>query len=76
MSKRHHLTRVANFLEILDLVATHSDELTHRLSSSPKNCKYMSNYTQNDVLLAACDTILDQISKEVKQAGVAICSNG
>ena len=70
MSKRHHLTRVANFLEILDLVATHSDELTHRLSSSPKNCKYTSNYTQNDVLLAACDTILDQISKEVKQAGV------
>lgn len=63
-------TNKGNFLEILDLLAAHNDELKHRLSNSPKNCKYTSNYTQNDLLLAACDTILDQISTEVRKAGV------
>ena len=63
-------TNKGNFLEILDVVATHNDELKHQLSSSPKNCKYTSNYSQNDILLAACDTILNRISMEVKQAGV------
>ena len=50
-----------NFLKILDLLAAHSDEFKDRLSSSPRNCKYTSNTTQNDILLAACDTILYQI---------------
>ena len=59
-----------NFLEILDLLAAHSDEFKDRLSNSPRNCKYTSNHTQNDILLAACDTILDQIATEVKQAGI------
>ena len=59
-----------NFLEILDLLAAHSDEFKDRLSTSPRNCKYTSNTTQNDILLAACDTILGQISVEVQQAGV------
>ena len=59
-----------NFLEILDLLAAHSDEFKDRLSTSPRNCKYTSNTTQNDILLAACDTILGQISAEVQQAGV------
>lgn len=59
-----------NFLEILDLLAVHSDEFKDRLSNSPRNCKYTSNYTQNNILLAACDIILNQITTEVKQAGV------
>ena len=59
-----------NFLEILDLLAAYSDEFKNRLSNSPRNCKYTSNHTQNDILLAACDTILDQVATEVKQAGV------
>ena len=56
-----------NFLEIL---AVHIDEFKDRLSNSPRNCKYTSNHTQNDILLAACDIILNQITTEVKQAGV------
>ena len=58
-----------NFLEILDLLAVHSYEFKDRLSNSPRNCKYTSYHTQNDILLAACDIILNQII-EVKQAGV------
>ena len=61
-----------NFLEILDLLAAHSDEFKDQLSNSPRNCKYTSNHTQNDILLAACDTILDQIAREVKQARVFV----
>ena len=59
-----------NFLEILDLLAAHGDKFKDRLSTSPRNCKYISNTTQNDILLVVCDTILDQISTEVQQAGV------
>ena len=58
-----------NVLEVLDLLAAHS-EFKNRLSNSPRNCKYTSNHTQNDILLAACDTILDQVATEVKRAGV------
>ena len=54
----------------MDLLAAHSDEFKDRLSTSPRNCKYTSNTTQNDILLAASDTLLGQISAEAQQAGV------
>ena len=51
-------------------MAAHSDEFKGRLSTSPRNCKYTSNTTQNDIVLAASDTLLGQISAEAQQAGV------
>lgn len=58
-----------NFLKILDLLATHSDEFKDRLPTSPRNCKYTSNTTQH-ILLAASDALLGQISAEAQQTGI------
>lgn len=69
-NKTHHKIKATSCLEVLDLLTLYSDEFKDRLSTSPRNCKYTSNTTQNITLLAACDTILSQISTESQQAGL------
>ena len=57
-----------NFREILDLLASENSQLLHRMQNSPKNAKYVSSDTQNDLLQAASAVLLQQITTEVKKA--------
>ena len=70
MSKTHHLIKLTSWKFGICWLLIVINLRINCLSTSPRNCKYISNTTQNDILLAACDTILGQISAEVQQAGV------
>ena len=57
-----------NFREILHLVASESPELEHRLSNAPANAKYTSKDTQNELLKAVAEVVLEEIAEETRQA--------
>jgi len=56
-----------NFLEILDLVSRH-DALKKRLSQGPRNAKYTSKSTQNEILECLAEMVREEIIKEVKES--------
>ena len=57
-----------NFKEILEVLASESSQLQHRIENSSRNAKYTSNDTQNDLLEAASTNVLEYITKEVRKA--------
>ena len=57
-----------NFKEILDILASESDHLRHRIEKSADNAKYTSNDTQNDLLKCASNIVLRYITNEVRIA--------
>ena len=59
MSMKDHQT--GNFLEILDLVASENSFLKKRMQDGPQNAKYVSKSTQNDLLHAAAQEIVEEL---------------
>ena len=58
-----------NFLEILDIVASESNSLKQRMEAAPQNAKYTSKQTQNELLQAAAEVIVEQITSEIRRVG-------
>ena len=54
-----------NFLETLELIKLESKEVAERLSSMPRNAKYTSKSSQEDIS-AAVSAIRDDIMLEIK----------
>ena len=62
-------TNKGNFLEILDVVSSENTILKKRMQDAPRNAKYVSKATQNELLQAAADVIVEQITEEIRRAG-------
>ncbi|XP_034093508.1 zinc finger MYM-type protein 1-like [Gymnodraco acuticeps] len=57
-----------NFLEILDVVSKHDPLVKRRLSQGPRNAKYTSKGTQNEMLECLAEIVREDIIKEVKES--------
>ena len=65
-----------NYVEILELIASVMPELGRQFRSLPNNAKYTSKVVQNDLLKAAADVVLKQITDEIKDAeGFAVIAD-
>ena len=65
-----------NYVEILELIASVMPELGCQFRSLPNNAKYTSKVVQNDLLKAAADVVLKQITDEIKDAeGFAVIAD-
>ena len=58
-----------NFLEILDIVASESSSLKQRMEAAPQNAKNISKQTQNELLQAAAEVVVEQITREIRRVG-------
>lgn len=58
-----------NFLEILNLVATHDTVINERLKNGPKNAKYTSPDIQNTLINVMGGMVQDSICSSVRKAG-------
>ena len=57
-----------NYVEILELIASVMPELGCQFRSLPSNVKYTSKVVQNNLLKAAADVVLKQITDEINDA--------
>ena len=57
-----------NFREILELLASESSGFHQQYRTAPANAKYTSKDTQNDLLKAAAEIVLEHITKEARSA--------
>ena len=65
-----------NYVEILELIPSVMPELGRQFRSLPNNAKYTSKVVQNDLLKAAADVVLKQITDEIKDAeGFAVIAD-
>ena len=65
-----------NYVEILELLASVMPELERQFRSLPNNAKYTSKVVQNDLLKAAGDVVIKQITDEIKDAeGFAVIAD-
>ena len=65
-----------NYVEILKLLASVMPELGRQFRLLPNNAKYTSKVVQNDLLKAAADVVLKQITDEIKDAeGFAVIAD-
>ena len=69
-------TNKGNFVEIVELLASVMPELERKFRSLPKNAKYTSKVVQNDLLKAAADVVLKEITEEIKDSeGYAVIAD-
>ena len=61
-------TNRGNFLEILELVASHDDIVKKRTEEGPKNAKYTHHSIQDVLVRIMADVILSEITKEVSNS--------
>lgn len=54
--------------EILNLVSKHDALVKNRLSQGPRNAKYTSKSTQNEILECLAEMVREEIIKEVKES--------
>ena len=65
-----------NYVEILQLLTSVMPELGRQFRLLPNNVKYTSKVVQNDLLKAAADVVLNQITDEIKDAeGFAVIAD-
>ena len=57
-----------NFLEICSLVSQWDPVFAENMESGARNCTYLSNRAQNDLIHAIGDRVLQQIIRDVKLA--------
>ena len=69
-------TNKGNFVEIVELLASVMPEVERKFCSLPKNAKYTSKVVQNDLLKAAADVVLKEITEEIKDSeGYAVIAD-
>ena len=57
-----------NFLKLIHLQAQYDTVLQHHLQSAPRNATYLSADIQNQLIQAMGDEVLDEITKQLKEA--------
>ena len=75
MSQRGHRegegeTNRGNFLEMLELVASHDDIVKKRIEEGPQNAKYTHHSIQDVLVRIMADVILSEITKEVSNSNI------
>uniref|UniRef100_A0ABD2XBT5 HAT C-terminal dimerisation domain-containing protein n=1 Tax=Trichogramma kaykai TaxID=54128 RepID=A0ABD2XBT5_9HYME len=63
------------FLEVVDLLKRYDVEFKEYLDNAPKNCTYLSNRIQNDILTALRNVILQLIREELEGQSVALTAD-
>lgn len=59
-----------HFLELLQVVAKFNKTVAQKISDNPRNAKYTHHDIQNEILAIMANMNRDQISAEVKDAGL------
>lgn len=59
---------VANFLELIKLLAQCDVVLANHIATAPRNANYLSPHIQNELIKSIADILKDRILSEVKQA--------
>ena len=59
-----------NFREIVDLLARWDPILSDYIERAPRNCTYLSNRSQNDIIKALGEVVLEEIIRDIKSAGI------
>lgn len=59
-----------NFCEVVDLIARWDTTLSRYMANSPRNCTYLSNRSQNDLIQAMEEIVSENIITQVKSAGI------
>ena len=61
-------SNMGNFLSILQVIELENSDFKEKLKAMPKNARYISKDSQNEILQAATAVILDKICNEIKGA--------
>lgn len=63
------------FLEVVQLLKKYDPEFKEYLETAPRNCTYLSNHVQNDILQALKNVILRSIRQEIEGQHISVIAD-